>query len=786
MRYFLTFIVAVILTFVWNSQSAVVSSQRLITVSPDAPAGSAATLTNVVKALVNNTTIELLPGTVTVQTRIDNVFLDNVAPILLTNLQNVTIRGSGWNSIIFSGQTGIVFKVRGCTNILFEDFAVAGTRSTSSLIGLVGEIHGTFYLETNNANIRFNRLKVTDQFDHVILGDGSSDVVVENSWFQNNGSTNNIGCCGRGDGSLMSVPGPRWTFRNNFVTNCAIGIELFTRFDDDRGHGKIIGNTFLGMHAEAVGTFGTLNEDSFNDILIADNIIRYNPATYWPIVATAFSLNQVKRVTIARNYVEGPESILVCEANLDCTDWTIEDNYFRGSKGQGVRIGSTAGLMVSGMNIVRNIFERTGHAGVGLFGGRHINIEGNTFNRVSTNNAGVGAIELETAGSLTTSNRIVNNRVYLDHDSTAQVPAYGVKIGSGVTSTLVFDNSFQNVATAGWSDSGTGSDFRNNVVSGAYVNPYLTNSAAGSGDSVVVNTTSVSDSVSLTNTTATSTVAGTTWSVAAAADPNPDRASVEISAASDTLAGIITADTQDIGGVKTFHGAVILNDALVVSGASLLSEMSAANATVDSLTAGVAGVTNNGPYIGVGTNNASIRLAGTNNGFFELKAPTSGQSNSLVPKIVAPLAGDLLMFHDVTAQGGTNSINVTNIASVGSGKVLREVFFEFALGDETNAIVTGTSFITWRAPYAFTVSAVRSSLSTASSSGLPTVDINEAGSTILSTKLTIDANEKTSTTAAAAAVISDTAIADDAEITFDIDTAGTGAKGLKVKIYGYR
>jgi hypothetical protein len=89
-------------------------------------------------------------------------------------------------------------------------------------------------------------------------------------------------------------------------------------------------------------------------------------------------------------------------------------------------------------------------------------------------------------------------------------------------------------------------------------------------------------------------------------------------------------------------------------------------------------------------------------------------------------------------------------------------------------------------PYAFTLTAVRANLNTASSSGIPTVDINEAGVSILSTKLTIDANEKTSTTAATAAVISDTSLADDAEITFDIDVAGTGAKGLKVWLIGSR
>ena len=85
--------------------------------------------------------------------------------------------------------------------------------------------------------------------------------------------------------------------------------------------------------------------------------------------------------------------------------------------------------------------------------------------------------------------------------------------------------------------------------------------------------------------------------------------------------------------------------------------------------------------------------------------------------------------------------------------------FVIACSDESTALTTGTAKVTCRAPCAMTVTAVRASLATASSSGVPTVDINEGGTTILSTKLTIDASEKTSTTAATAAVISDTAIA---------------------------
>lgn len=110
-----------------------------------------------------------------------------------------------------------------------------------------------------------------------------------------------------------------------------------------------------------------------------------------------------------------------------------------------------------------------------------------------------------------------------------------------------------------------------------------------------------------------------------------------------------------------------------------------------------------------------------------------------------------------------------------------------ACSDETTAITTGTAKVTFRMPYAMNpVTAVRASLTTAGTGTATTIDINEAGTTILSTKLSIDATEKTSATAATAVVISDTALADDAEITIDFDAVGTGAKGVKVWIIGKR
>ena len=129
-------------------------------------------------------------------------------------------------------------------------------------------------------------------------------------------------------------------------------------------------------------------------------------------------------------------------------------------------------------------------------------------------------------------------------------------------------------------------------------------------------------------------------------------------------------------------------------------------------------------------------------------------------------------------------------ASLPKGVLLKDLkvseHITIAVGDETTAITTGTAKVTFRMPYAFTLTDVRASVNTVSSSGLPTVNIKESGTTIFSTKLTIDANEKTSVTAATPYVFSDTSLADDAEMTIDIDVAGTGAKGLKIILYGYR
>jgi hypothetical protein len=110
----------------------------------------------------------------------------------------------------------------------------------------------------------------------------------------------------------------------------------------------------------------------------------------------------------------------------------------------------------------------------------------------------------------------------------------------------------------------------------------------------------------------------------------------------------------------------------------------------------------------------------------------------------------------------------------------------FAISDETTVLTAGTNKITFRMPRAFYLTSVRSSLTTAQTSGsVFTVDINQSGSSILSTKITIDNNEKTSVTAATGPVISTNNLTDDAEITVDIDQVGLSPAGCKIYLLGF-
>jgi len=86
----------------------------------------------------------------------------------------------------------------------------------------------------------------------------------------------------------------------------------------------------------------------------------------------------------------------------------------------------------------------------------------------------------------------------------------------------------------------------------------------------------------------------------------------------------------------------------------------------------------------------------------------------------------------------------------------------------------------------YELSGVGAAVAVASSSGTPTIQIHNIDNAVdmLSTRITIDANELTSFTADAAPVIdADNKVVNTGDrIRFDVDVAGTGTKGLVVML----
>lgn len=117
-------------------------------------------------------------------------------------------------------------------------------------------------------------------------------------------------------------------------------------------------------------------------------------------------------------------------------------------------------------------------------------------------------------------------------------------------------------------------------------------------------------------------------------------------------------------------------------------------------------------------------------------------------------------------------------------------FFIIPCSDEISVISTGDGKVTFRTPYAFALTGLRASLNVAQTGGsLFTIDIKRWNGTsfvsILSTLITFDNGERTTTTALTQPVASYTNLLDDEELRIDVTQVGDGtAKGLKVTLLG--
>tara|TARA_R110000824_G_scaffold180061_5_gene360459 strand:+ start:1353 stop:2462 length:1110 start_codon:yes stop_codon:yes gene_type:complete len=163
-------------------------------------------------------------------------------------------------------------------------------------------------------------------------------------------------------------------------------------------------------------------------------------------------------------------------------------------------------------------------------------------------------------------------------------------------------------------------------------------------------------------------------------------------------------------------------------------------------------------------------------GYFEVELTDAGGN------VVTCIQSPVIVVGEVIGDGVAGSADFASYITRNYETIICSVT------DETESAAVGTDKLSFRAPYGITLTSVRASAAVAPSGQELIVDINESGSTILSTKLSIDAGEETSTTAATPAVISDAELADDNEISIDIDQVGSGTAGAGLKVYliGYR
>jgi hypothetical protein len=150
---------------------------------------------------------------------------------------------------------------------------------------------------------------------------------------------------------------------------------------------------------------------------------------------------------------------------------------------------------------------------------------------------------------------------------------------------------------------------------------------------------------------------------------------------------------------------------------------------------------------------------------------------------ITGISGDAAHLVGAISGGNADTVRVGSGLQLSSGELRADTMaMIIACSDETTNLTTGAAKVTFRAPFAFTILGVRANVKTAPTGNTIVVIIKEGGNSIFSTNLSIDASEKTSVTAAVPVVISDSSIADDAEMTIDIDQIGSTVAGVGLKV----
>ena len=184
-----------------------------------------------------------------------------------------------------------------------------------------------------------------------------------------------------------------------------------------------------------------------------------------------------------------------------------------------------------------------------------------------------------------------------------------------------------------------------------------------------------------------------------------------------------------------------------------------------------------------------------------LGTPTSGalsnctlvpvnQGTGVLPDASMPnLTGDVTTVEGAVATTiGADKVLLSMVAPAAKTEAIG-----IACGDETTVLSVADGVTEFQLPYGFELTSVRATLTTAgTTSGVTTIDIEDDGTSIFATLLTIDATAKTSTSAATAfdftASASSLTLGDGSVMKINVDVLSGGATeaGLKIWLIGYQ
>ena len=222
---------------------------------------------------------------------------------------------------------------------------------------------------------------------------------------------------------------------------------------------------------------------------------------------------------------------------------------------------------------------------------------------------------------------------------------------------------------------------------------------------------------------------------------------------------------------------------------------SAAAASASALTAlnapGTSATSTTSLTIGTGAKSLTIQtgksiVVGMTLVIARTSAPTTTRMSGVVSSYDSGTGALGVTVDSVTGSGTHTDWTVTLSAAV-IGSDLGKRVIQVKVIDDATTLTTGDGKVIFLVPQelnGYNLVGANAFVTTVSSSGTPTVQIRNVTDAVdmLSTRITIDASEYTSYTAAAAAVVDATYddVATGDRLAVDVDVAGTGAKGLGI------